>query len=205
MGRSLTSKRAAGGSRFKLGKNACVIDDQGRPLARGSGEAGRLAVRGHLPLGYYKDPKKTAATFPEIDGVRYSIPGDLATIEEDGSITLLGRGSTCINTGGEKVFPEEVEDAIKSHRGIVDALVVGIPHPRFGQMVTAAVEWSEGVVPKEAALLDHLRERLAGHKIPRAMMEVESLGRGANGKADRPGVTALLVEWLEKRDTEKRI
>ena len=205
MGRSLTSKRAAGGSRFKLGKNARVIDDQGRPLARGSGEAGRLAVRGHLPLGYYKDPKKTAATFPVIDGVRYSIPGDLATIEDDGSITLLGRGSTCINTGGEKVFPEEVEDAIKSHRGIADALVVGIPHPRFGQMVTAAVEWSEGVVPKEAALLDHLRERLAGHKIPRAMMEVESLGRGANGKADRPGVTALLVEWLEKRDTEKRI
>ncbi len=203
MGRSLTSKRAAGGSRFKLGKNACVIDDQGRPLARGSGEAGRLAVRGHLPLGYYKDPEKTAATFPVIGGVRYSIPGDIATIEEDGSITLLGRGSTCINTGGEKVFPEEVEDAIKSHDGVADALVVGVPHPRFGQMVAAAVEWSEGVVPKEAALLDHLRVRLAGHKIPRAMMAVESLGRGPNGKADRPGVTGRIVEWLEKRETEK--
>lgn len=205
MGRSLTSKRAAGGSRFKLGKNACVIDDEGRLLAKGSGEAGHLAVRGHLPLGYYKDPEKTAATFPVIDGVRYSIPGDLATIEEDGSITLLGRGSTCINTGGEKVFPEEVEDAIKSHDGIADALVVGVPHPRFGQMVAAVVEWSEGVVPKEAALLDHLRVRLAGHKIPRAMMIVESLGRGPNGKADRPGVTARIVDWLEQGDMEKKI
>jgi acyl-CoA synthetase (AMP-forming)/AMP-acid ligase II len=204
MGRSLTSKRAAGGSRFKLGKNACVIDDEGRPLVKGSSEAGRLAVRGHLPLGYYKDPEKTAATFPVIDGVRYSIPGDLATIEEDGSITLLGRGSTCINTGGEKVFPEEVEEAIKSHDGVADALVVGVPHPRFGQMVAAAVEWSEGLAPEEAALLEHLRVRLAGHKIPRAMMVVDSLGRGPNGKADRPGVTARIVEWLEKHEREKR-
>ena len=200
MGRSLTSKRAAGGSRFKLGKNAVVIGEDGKPLAKGSGESGRLAVRGHLPLGYYKDPEKTAATFPVIDGVRYSIPGDLATVEDDGSITLLGRGSTCINTGGEKVFPEEVEEAIKSLEGVADALVVGVPHPRFGQMVTAAVEWSEGTIPNEAALLDHLRNRLAGHKIPRVIMPVESLGRGPNGKADRPGVTARIYAWLE---TEK--
>ena len=205
MGRSLTSKRAAGGSRFQLGKNACVIDDAGRPLARGSAEMGRLAVRGHLPLGYYNDPVKTAATFPVIDGVRYSIPGDLATIEEDGSITLLGRGSTSINTGGEKVFPEEVEDAIKSHKGIADALVVGVPHVRFGQMVVAAVEWTDGAVADENALLDHLRERLAGHKIPRAMMVVDSLVRGPNGKADRPGVTARIVAWLEARETEKMV
>ena len=205
MGRSLTSKRAAGGSRFQLGKNACVIDDEGRPLVKGSDEAGRLAVRGHLPLGYYKDPEKTAATFPVIDGVRYSIPGDLATVEEDGSITLLGRGSTCINTGGEKVFPEEVEEAIKSLDGVADALVIGVPHERFGQMVTAAVEWADGVVPDEAALLDYLRGTLAGHKIPRAVMPVESLGRGPNGKADRPGVTARILTWLEARETEKKI
>lgn len=205
MGRSLTSKRAAGGSRFQLGKNACVIDDDGRPLAKGSGEAGRLAVRGHLPLGYYKDPEKTAATFPVIDGVRYSIPGDLATIEEDGTINLLGRGSTCINTGGEKVFPEEVEDAIKSHEGVVDALVVGVPHFRFGQMVAAAVEWAHGTTVNENALLDHLRGRLAGHKIPRAMMVVESLVRGPNGKADRPGVTIRILAWLEEHETEKPI
>ena len=205
MGRSLTSKRAAGGSRFQLGKNACVIDDEGRPLVKGSDEAGRLAVRGHLPLGYYKDPEKTAATFPVIDGVRYSIPGDLATVEEDGSITLLGRGSTCINTGGEKVFPEEVEEAIKSLDGVADALVIGVPHERFGQMVTAAVEWADGVVPDEAALLDYLRGTLAGHKIPRAVMPVESLGRGPNGKADRPGVTARILTWLEARETERKL
>ncbi len=204
MGRALTSaKKAAGAARFQLGKNACVIDEKGRPLARGSGQAGRVAVRGHLPLGYYKDPEKTAATFPVIDGIRYSIPGDLATVDEDGNITLLGRGSTCINTGGEKVFPEEVEDAIKSHDGVTDALVVGVPHPRFGQMVAAAVEWAELVAPDENALLDHLRGRMAGHKIPRAVMVVDSLGRGPNGKADRPGVTARVVAWLEQRETEK--
>lgn len=203
MGRSLTSKRASGGSRFQLGKNACVIDDNGKPLANGSGKTGRLAVRGHLPLGYYKDPEKTAATFPVIDGVRYSIPGDLATIEDDGTITLLGRGSTCINTGGEKVYPEEVEDAIKSHAGVADALVVGVPHDRFGQMVAAAVEWSDGAVGDEATLLDHLRGQLAGHKIPRAVVPVASLGRGPNGKADRPGVTSRVIAWLEERKTEK--
>ena len=161
-----------------------------------------MAVRGHLPLGYYKDPEKTAATFPVIDGVRYSIPGDLASVEDDGSITLLGRGSTCINTGGEKVFPEEVEEAIKSLAGVADALVIGVPHERFGQMVTAAVEWADGASPDEAALLEHLRGMLAGHKIPRVIMPVESLDRGPNGKADRPGVTARILAWLE---TEKTI
>ena len=205
MGRALTSsKRSAGGSRFQLGKNACVIDESGRPLAKGSVEAGRVAVRGYMPLGYYKDPEKTAATFPVIDGVRYAVPGDLATIDADGSITLLGRGSTCINTGGEKVFPEEVEDAIKSHDGVADALVVGVPHVRFGQMVVAAVEWTDGAAPDEHALLDHLRGRLAGHKIPRAVMPVESLGRGPNGKVDRPGVTARIVAWLDERETETK-
>ena len=167
MGRALTSsKKAASGARFQLGRNACVIDDAGRPIIKGSGQAGRVAVRGHLPLGYYKDPEKTAATFPVIDGVRYSVPGDLATVDDDGTITLLGRGSTCINTGGEKVFPEEVEEAIKSHGDVADTLVVGVPHARFGQMVAAAVEWADGTVPDEAMLLDHLRGRLAS-KTPR--------------------------------------
>ena len=204
MGRALTSaKRTAGGARFQLGKNACVIDEAGRPLDKGSAEAGRVAVRGHLPLGYYKDPAKTAATFPTIDGVRYAVPGDLATIDAGGAITLLGRGSTCINTGGEKVFPEEVEDAIRAHAGVADVLVVGVPHPRFGQMVAAVIEWADGTAHDEAALLDHLRGRLAGHKVPRAMMPVEALGRGPNGKADRPGITARLTAWLAARNTEK--
>jgi 3-oxocholest-4-en-26-oate---CoA ligase len=205
MGRSLTSKRrAASGARFQLGKNACVIDDEGRPLAPGSGVAGRLAVRGHIPLGYYKDPVKTAATFPVIGGVRHSVPGDLATVEADGTITLLGRGSTSINTGGEKVYPEEVEDAIKTHPGIADALVVGLPHERFGQTVAAAVEWSAGVDADEAALIAHLRGHLAGHKIPRIVVPVESLGRGPNGKADRPGVTRRIEAWLAQQGTERK-
>ena len=203
MGRALTSAKRKDGARFQLGKNACVIGDDGRPLQPGDPASGRLAVRGHIPLGYYKDPAKTAATFPVIDGVRYSVPGDLATIAADGTINLLGRGSTSINTGGEKVFPEEVEEAIGSWPGVADVLVVGAPNERFGQMVTAAVAMGDGVVFDEAGLLAHLRTRLAGHKIPRAIMPVDSIGRGPNGKADRPGVTARIVAWLDARATEK--
>lgn len=204
MGRALTSKRkSADAARFQLGKNACVIDDVGNPLAAGSGMAGRVAVRGHIPLGYYKDPEKTAATFPVVDGIRYAVPGDLATVDQDGTITLLGRGSTCINTGGEKVFPEEVEDAIKTHDGVADALVVGIPNERFGQMVAAAVEWLPDAKEDHSALLGHLRQRLAGHKVPRAVVAMESLNRGPNGKADRPGVTARIIAALEQGALEK--
>ena len=198
MGRAMTSaRRKDGGSRFQLGRNACVIGEDGRPLMPGDPTSGRMAVRGHIPLGYYKDPVKTAATFPVIDGVRYAVPGDLATIDADGAITLLGRGSTCINTGGEKVFPEEVEDAIVSFPGVADTLVVGIPHERFGQMVVAAVAMADNATFDEAGLLEHLHGRLAGHKIPRAIMPLASIGRGPNGKADRPAVTGRIVAWLE--------
>lgn len=202
MGRSLTSKRKDGGARFQLGRNACVIDEDGEPLVPGSRTPGRLAVRGHIPLGYYKDPAKTAATFPVVGGVRYAVPGDLAMVEPDGSITLLGRGSTCINTGGEKVFPEEVEDALKAVPGIRDAIVVGIPHQRFGQMVAAAVEMADGTAFDRDVLFDALRRRLANHKLPRAMVPVESIGRGPNGKADRPGVTQRIVAWLDEQNKE---
>ncbi len=203
MGRALTSaKRKEGGSRFTLGKNACVIDEEGRQMEKGSATPGRLAVRGHIPLGYYKDPVKTGATFPVVDGIRYAVPGDLATIDADGAITLLGRGSTCINTGGEKVFPEEVEDAIKTFPGVADVLVVGVPHVRFGQMVVAAVEMADDASFDETALSDHLRATLAGHKVPRAMMPVRSIGRGPNGKAERPGMTKRIVAWLDERETE---
>jgi 3-oxocholest-4-en-26-oate---CoA ligase len=203
MGRSLTSRKSkANGARFQLGGNACVIDRDGVPLRPGSPEPGRLAVRGHIPLGYYKDPEKTAATFPVIDGVRYSVPGDLATVDTDGTIKLLGRGSTSINTGGEKVFPEEVEEAIMTCSRVTDALVVGIPHERFGQMVAAIVASADGANLDQDALRDHLRKSLAGHKIPRAIMPVESIGRGPNGKADRPGTTARIIAWLESRGTE---
>ena len=203
MGRALTSRRRkVSGSRFQLGKNACVIGEDDRPLKPGDPGPGRLAVSGNIPLGYYKDPVKTAATFPVIDGVRYAVPGDLATIESDGTITLLGRGSTSINTGGEKVYPEEVEEAISLFPGVADALVVGVPNERFGQMVTAVVAMTDGATVDETVLLKHLRGRLAGHKIPRAIMPVASIGRGPNGKADRPEVTARIVAWLEARATE---
>lgn len=203
MGRSLTSNRQkARGARFQLGKNACVIDENGKPLEPGDPRQGRLAVRGHIPLGYYKDPVKTAATFPVIDGIRYSIPGDLATVDADGAITLLGRGSTSINTGGEKVFPEEVEQAILSWPQASDALVVGIPHERFGQMVAAVIACDDDAAFDQNGLLDHLRKRLAGHKIPRVMMPVRSIERGPNGKADRPGTTQRVIAWIKARETE---
>ena len=204
MGRALTSSRKTdSGGRFQLGRNACVLGDDGRPLPPGATVPGRLAVRGHIPLGYYKDPAKTAATFPVVDGVRYAVPGDLATVNADGGITLLGRGSSCINTGGEKVFPEEVEDALRACPGVFDAVVVGIPHLRFGQMVVAAVQMADDAAWDEAPLLDALRLRLAGHKVPRAMMPVDTVGRGPNGKADRPGVTRRIAAWLDERTPER--
>jgi fatty-acyl-CoA synthase len=199
LGRSLTSKRAsAQESRFKLGVNAFVIRDDGTPIAPGSAEIGRVAVRGFIPLGYYKDPAKTAATFPVIDGVRCAVPGDYATVESDGSIRLLGRGSVSINTGGEKVFPEEVESALKTHPDVRDAIVVGVPDPRFGEVVTAVVEAGVGRTIDAGALIAHVRARLARHKAPRHVMPVPSIGRGPNGKADYPGLRKRMVEWLDK-------
>jgi acyl-CoA synthetase (AMP-forming)/AMP-acid ligase II len=198
MGRSITSSRsAASGARFQLGKNAFVIDDDGRPIAPGSGTVGRVAVRGIVPLGYYKDPVKSAATFPVVDGVRCAIPGDYATVEADGTITLLGRGSVSINTGGEKVFPEEVEEAIKTCPGATDAVVVGVPEARLGQVVAAM-----GASPANAALAPdavkaHVRARLAGYKVPRHVMIVGSVERAATGKADYNAVRARLTAWLD--------
>ena len=197
MGRAVTSaaKRASGG-RFRLGENSFVIDDDGRPVEPGSGQIGRLAMRGILPLGYYKDPEKTAATFPVINGVRCSVPGDYARVEADGSVTLLGRGSTSINTGGEKVFPEEVEEALKTHPDVTDAVVVGVPDPRFGQAVAAmvAVRPDAAVTPGE--LTDHVRRSLARYKAPRHVMLVESVLRSPNGKANYADVKRRVEEWL---------
>lgn len=194
MGRSITSSRkAAGGARFQLGKNAFVIDDDGRTIAPGSGRVGRVAVRGIVPLGYYKDPEKTAATFPVVDGIRCAVPGDYATVEADGTVTLLGRGSVSINTGGEKVFPEEVEEAIKTLPGVQDAVVVGVPDVRLGQVVTAVVA-AGGV--SEDAIKAHVRERLAAYKMPRHVMIVDSVERAVTGKADYNAVRARMTTWL---------
>ena len=135
-----------GGPTVTPGPEVIVLDDHGGPA--GPGEVGRLARGGHVPLGYYKDPVKTAAMLAEVDGERYAVPGDLARVEDDGTVTLLGRGNTCVNTGGEKVFPEEVEGALKAHPDVFDALVIGVPDERLGQRVAAMVQPREGRRPR---------------------------------------------------------
>lgn len=201
LGRSLTSARKQeAGARFRLGENAFVLDDDDRPMPPGTGRPGRLAVRGRVPLGYYKDPVKTAATFPTIAGVRCAVPGDYAIVEADGSITLLGRGSISINTGGEKVFPEEVEEAVKTFPAVRDALVVGVPDPRFGQVVAAAIEPVPGQTVERHALLAHLHGRLAPHKLPRIVMAVDTIGRAPNGKADYRAMAGRVAAWHNPGD-----
>jgi 3-oxocholest-4-en-26-oate---CoA ligase len=185
MGSSVSS---AGGAtktaKFTLGENARVIDDDGNDVEPGSGQVGRVAVKGHQPIGYYKDPEKTAKTFIEIDGGRYSIPGDYAMVEADGTLTLLGRGSVCINTGGEKVFPEEVEEALKTHPTVADAVAVGVPDERFGEAITAVVELSPGAELDEQSVIAHVKEHLAAFKAPKRVLAVDTIGRAANGKVD---------------------
>jgi acyl-CoA synthetase (AMP-forming)/AMP-acid ligase II len=175
---------AAGTASFKLGPNTAVITEDGRHVEPGSGERGRVALKGRGPLGYYKDEAKTAATFQVVDGVRWSIPGDWAEVLEDGTLKLLGRGSVCINTGGEKVFPEEVEEALKTHPAVLDAVVVGVPDERFGEAVTAMVEPRAGQSVDEHEVIAHVREHLAAYKAPRRVLLVDTIGRAANGKVD---------------------
>lgn len=178
-------------ARFRLGPNARVLDEDGKDVAPGSGESGVLATTGRLPKGYLNNPEKTAATWPTIDGVRYSMPGDLATVEADGSITLLGRGSEVINTGGEKVFAEEVETAILTHPGVRDALVVGLPDERWGSRVTAVVAVCSGGKLTAREVIDHVGKELADYKRPREVVFVEEIPRSPTGKADRPAAKRL--------------
>ncbi len=171
-------------AKFDLGDRAVVIRDDGELVKPGSGDLGRLGVQGTLPVGYYKDEAKTEATFPTINGVRYSLPGDYATVESDGTISLLGRGSVCINTGGEKVFPEEVEEALKTSEDVEDAIAVGVPDDRFGQRVVAVVQNRSGSTVDPTELIDHVKGSLAHYKAPKQILLVESLTRAANGKID---------------------
>jgi len=180
-----SSKRTASTAGFKLGPDAQVIREDGTAVEPGSGEVGLVAIAGRGPIGYHGDPVKTARTFRQIGGRRWITPGDNATVDADGTIHLLGRGSSCINTGGEKVFPEEVEEALKLDPSVFDAVVVGVPHPRFGEMVVAVVEPSGEDRPAEGALLESLGGRLAAYKVPRHIIMVPSLGRGPNGKIDQ--------------------
>jgi acyl-CoA synthetase (AMP-forming)/AMP-acid ligase II len=162
-----------------------VVDEQFRPVAPGSGTIGRLATTGHVPIGYYNDPEKSAETFVEFDDRRWSLPGDMATVEADGSIRLLGRGSLCINTGGEKVYPEEVEAVLKAHPLVADAVVVGQPSERWGQRVAAVVQPADhSAAPTLPDLAAHCRRHLASYKVPRFLVVVAEVPRSASGKAD---------------------
>jgi 3-oxocholest-4-en-26-oate---CoA ligase len=170
--------------------NVQVLDEALRPVRPGG--IGRLAKGGHVPLGYYGDDAATAATFPVIDGQRFALLGDLAQVSDDGSIVVLGRGSTCINTGGEKVFPEEVEQALKAHPAVLDAVVAGVPDQRFGERVAAVVSLRAGMSASSEALREHCRARVAGYKVPARIEYVPEVVRSPSGKADYPWARTLL-------------
>jgi acyl-CoA synthetase (AMP-forming)/AMP-acid ligase II len=173
----------ASGPRFRMNEWTTVIDDDLRVVD--VGETGMLARRGHVPLGYYKDDTKTAATFvTDADGVRWAIPGDKAVREADGTITVLGRGSQCINSGGEKIFPEEVESALKSHPAVFDATVVGRADERWGEHVCAVVQFRDGMDAQLDALAAHCRDHIAGFKVPRSLIVVDEMVRSPSGKPD---------------------
>ncbi len=171
-------------ARFKAGERIVVVTDDGDVVRPGDERVGMLGVGGPIPLGYYKDPEKTAATFRTVEGRRYSIPGDYATVDPDGTIRLLGRGSACINTGGEKVYPEEVELALRSHPDVFDCVVVGIPDNRWGEMVVALVQPADAKTVDETDLGAHCRATLAGYKVPKRFIGMDSLQRSPAGKAD---------------------
>jgi len=173
-----------GGPTVTAVRDSVVLGTDLRPLPPGTGEIGRLARSGNIPIGYYKDPEKTAEVFIESGGVRYVMTGDLALVEPDGSISLLGRGSVSINTGGEKVFPEEVEAAVKAHPDVYDATVVGVPDPRWGQRVAAVVQARGGSQPELASIQEHCRTRIAGYKVPRELHLVDDFVRSPAGKPD---------------------
>jgi fatty-acyl-CoA synthase len=161
-----------------------VFTDDDREVVPGSGEVGRVASGGNVPLGYYKDADKSARTFRVIDGVRYAFAGDLATVEADGSLRLLGRGNQVINSAGEKVFSEEVEEAVKRVDGVYDCLVVGVEYERFGEAVTAVVARTPGATVDEATIIASVKQQLAGFKAPRRVVFVAEVPRAPNGKAD---------------------
>jgi fatty-acyl-CoA synthase len=183
----------ATGPRFAMGPETTVLDDDLRPLTPGDGRIGRLARTGRIPLGYFKDEAKTAATFPvDADGVRWSVPGDLATVEADGTITVHGRGSASINSGGEKIFPEEVEAAVKAHPAVYDAIVVGLPDERFGEQVAVVLHCKPGAEDLTLeSLQTHCRSLIAGYKVPRQMFLVDEVPLTAAGKPDAKAAKAL--------------
>lgn len=183
-------------AKFAVAPTTKVFTDDDREVVPGSGEIGKVAAGGAVPLGYYKDPEKSSKTFRTINGVRYSFPGDMATVEADGSLTLLGRGSQVINSGGEKIFPEEVEEAVKRVEGVLDCLVVGIDDEKFGQAVTAVASLSPGAKVEEAAVIANVKTQLAGYKAPKRVVFVAQIPRAPNGKADYKTARDMAIAGL---------
>ena len=186
------------GPQISLGAESVILDEDNQVLdpATSVGRIGRLARSGSVPIGYYKDAVKSAQTFITVDGVRYSVPGDFARIEEGHKVTLLGRGSNCINTGGEKVYPEEVEMALKGHPDVYDVLVVGVADESYGQSVSAVVQVRAGTQPTLEGLRDFLRGQLSGYKLPRSVSFVDEIPRSATGKANYPRAKELALAAL---------
>ena len=196
MGSSIASREApAPTAKFVLNPGTIVISDDGQIVEPGSGVMGKIGTSGLVPLGYFKDPEKSAETFKEVNGVRYSFPGDYALVEEDGSITLLGRGSNCINTAGEKVYPEEVEEAVKRHPDVYDCLVVGVSDYRLVQRVVDLASYQEGKEVIEQDLIAFTRDHLAGYKLPKQVLFVDEVMRAPNGKAN--------YKWAKQRAAEE--
>jgi fatty-acyl-CoA synthase len=183
-------------AKFRIGPNCKVFTPDGREVEPGSGEPGFIARSGPIPLGYYRDEKKSAETFREYQGRRWSIPGDWCTVNTDGTLNLLGRGSVCINTAGEKVYPEEVEEALKTHPGVADAIVVGVPDEKWGEAVTGVVLRARGAVASEEELRRHVREHLAGYKTPKRIVFTDVTMRAPNGKADYKAAKRVALEAM---------
>jgi acyl-CoA synthetase (AMP-forming)/AMP-acid ligase II len=187
-GASETGAQASsmGEGKFSVFDNETLVlnPDTLEPVAPGSGDEGRVARRGHIPLAYYNDPEKTAATFVEHEGERWVLTGDVASVLADGTIQLLGRGSMCINTGGEKVYPEEVEGVLVGHEQVYDAIVVGVPDDRWGERVTAVVHRSSGTDVSQEDLVAYCKDQLARYKVPRSIVFVDGVQRSPVGKAD---------------------
>jgi fatty-acyl-CoA synthase len=201
MGASISTRESTPDTaKFTLNPGMIVLKDDGELVEPGSDDMGLLGISGDvamIPLGYYKDEKKSAETFREYKGTRYSFPGDYAKIESDGSIVLLGRGSNCINSAGEKIYPEEVEEALKKDKDVFDCLVVGLPDERFGQKIVAVVSTVENKEMSEADLINGARVRLAGYKLPKIVIFTEEVKRAPNGKANYKWAKAFAIESLD--------
>jgi 3-oxocholest-4-en-26-oate---CoA ligase len=194
LGGSAPAEDPYGAPRLHVDERTAVLDDDLRPVVSGSGNVGHLARGGHIPIGYLGDPQKSAATFVEAGGIRWALPGDLATVGEDGTITLLGRGVLTINTGGEKVYPVEVEQALREHGDVADVVVVGAPHERFGEQVVAVVQPRPNARVDAEALREMCRRQLAAYKVPRLVVETEAVARSPAGKPDYRWARALAEE-----------